>query len=228
MVLHDVLVVLSVYDGAFIDHDLGLVPLAVGLRVLRNGRDHVVERRRLAVAVHAQLGVGMVLVVEHLVLGAGDVDRLDLLLAVLRRGDLLGEVENARVTALRHLPLELELEILELVREDQVAAVARLGFAAARAVELDGSVVDRPARRHLVLAVAAPAVEGLAVEDHVVAVLVLGIGREIYRRVVEHGVFGNRGSGLGLGGRVVAGGLRLAGVASAGCQRQSERCACRR
>ena len=41
----------------------------------------------------------------------------------------------------------------------------------------------------------------MCIRDSVVAVLVLGIGREIYRRVVEHGVFGNRGSGLGLGGR---------------------------
>ena len=55
VVLHDVLVVLAVYDRAFVNHDLGLVPLAEGILVLRNGGDHVVERRRLAVAVDTQL-----------------------------------------------------------------------------------------------------------------------------------------------------------------------------
>lgn len=83
-----------------------------------------------------------------------------------------------------------ELEVLELVREDQVAAVAVLGFTAARTVEFDRTVVDRPFRGHVVFAVAAPAVERLAVEDHVVAVLVLRETCEVYRRIVDDRVFG--------------------------------------
>ena len=166
----------------------------------------------------------MVLVVKHLVLGAGDVDRLELLVAVLGGRHLLGQVEDTRVAALRDFPFELQFEVLELVGEDQVAAVARLGLAAACAVELDGAVVDRPACGHLVLAVAAPAVEGLAVEDHIVAVLVLGKIREIDRRVVHHGVFGNGVLRL-RGGRVGFGGLGFAGVAAARCQRERHRSA---
>ena len=191
MVLHDVLVVLAVYDRAFVNHDLGLVPLAEGILVLRNGGNHVVERRRLAVAVDTQLGIGMVGVVEHLILGARDVDRLVLGLAVLLGRNLLGQVEDARVAALRNLPLHLQFEVLELLGEDQVAALAGLGLAAARAVELDGAVLHRPARRSLVLAVAAPAVERLAVENHIVAVLVLRERGEVHLRVVDNGVFGN-------------------------------------
>ena len=166
----------------------------------------------------------MVLVVKHLVLGAGDVDRLELLVVVLGGRHLLGQVEDTRVAALRDFPFELQLEVLELVGEDQVAAVARLGLAAACAVELDGAVVDRPACGHLVLAVAAPAVEGLAVEDHIVAVLVLGEIREIDRRVVHHGVFGNGVLCL-RSGRVGFGGFGFAGVAAARCQRERHRCA---
>lgn len=45
-------------------------------------------------------------------------------------GYLLAEVEDTRVAAFGNFPLHFELEVLELVREDQVAAVAVLGSTA--------------------------------------------------------------------------------------------------
>ena len=161
----------------------------------------------------------MVLVVEYLVLGAGDVDGLHPLFAVLGRGYLLAEVEDTRVAAFGNFPLHFELEVLELVREDQVAAVAVLGFTAARTVEFDRAVVDRPFRGHVVFAVAAPAVERLAVEDHVVAVLVLREAGEVYCRIVDDRVFG-----YGLGFCRCRVGCRFAfGTRAAACR---HRCGC--
>ena len=226
VVLHDVLTVLAVNDRTLVNHDLRLVPLAEGLGVLRHGGDHVVERRRLAVAVHAQFGVGVILVIQYLIFGAGNIDRLQFHLAVLLGLDLLGQVEDTRIAALGDLPLQFEFEILELVREDQVAAVGLLRFAAARAVEFDRTVVDRPLGRNVVLAVTAPAVERLAVEDHVVTLLVDRKRRQVDLRLVDYVVDGSGFRfGLRFGSRL--GVLRLIGVSAASDHRQAQRGTCR-
>jgi hypothetical protein len=169
--------------------------------------------------IHAQFGVGVILVIQYLIFGAGNIDRLQFHLAVLLGLDLLGQVEDTRIAALGDLPLQFEFEILELVREDQVAAVGLLRFAAARAVEFDRTVVDRPLGRNVVLAVTAPAVERLAVEDHVVAVLVLREAGEVYCRIVDDRVFG-----YGLGFCRCRVGCRFAfGTRAAACR---HRCGC--
>ena len=43
MVLYDILTVLAVNYSTLVDHDLAVVPLAVRLRVLRLGRNHVIQ-----------------------------------------------------------------------------------------------------------------------------------------------------------------------------------------
>ena len=124
----------------------------------------------------------MVRVVEHLILGSRYEDRL--------AGNLLCQIEDAAVGALIDLVLELELEVLELlVRVDQVASVLSAGFAHARAVDLDRSVLDGPCGRHAGLVVAAPSVERLAVEDDRPAFvfgrgLSLSGGRAVCRRLL--------------------------------------------
>ena len=76
VVLDCVFTILTVNNSALIYHDLTGVPLTVTLEVLGIGRDHIVERRALAIAVLAEFGVGVVGIVEDLVLRSRDVDRL--------------------------------------------------------------------------------------------------------------------------------------------------------
>ena len=170
VILKDVLAILVVNDRAFIDHDPSCVPLAEGLGVLGLGGNHVVERSRLTVAINTQLGIGMVLVVENLILGSGDVDGLVVL--AVRSLDFLSQIEDTGIGALLNLPLKLEGEVLELVVEDDVATFVGLAFARAAALEGKAAVNDTPARRDVILAVSAPAVKRRAVEDGDVSVLV--------------------------------------------------------
>ena len=85
----------------------------------------------------------MVCVVKHLIFRRGDVDRLVALCPVLLLcRDFLSKVEDTRVSALGHLPFELKLEVLELVREDDISAFSGLAFAAAGSRELEATVLD--------------------------------------------------------------------------------------
>ena len=194
VVFEDLHVVLEVDDGALVHEDLGLVPLAERVLVLRNGRNHVIQGGGLTVAVHAEEGVRMVRVVQHLVLRSGDIDGLVALVAVLvLGGDFLREVEDTGVAALGDLPFELEGEILELVGEDDVAALAGLAFAGAGASELQAAVVDGPAGREFLLAVTAPSLRGSAVkEDDITIVIDLEIV-QVHLGGVDDRVFGNGG-----------------------------------
>ena len=208
VVFKHVLVVLAVDDGALEDDDLGLVPLAEGFGVLWLGGNHVVERGGLAVAIDTELGVHVVGVVEHLIFGAAlpDGDVLFLAFGVLGL-DFLCEVEDAGVAALGDLVFELEGEVLELVGEDEVAAAFYLGFAGAGAFEVDGAVFNIPAGGGFGHAVAAPTLEGLAVEEGDVAV---GIGGgQFCLFVIDDGELGHAGLGGGVG-------ATLAGAATAG------------
>ena len=158
VVFYDGLAVQVVGHGAFVDHDLTGVPFAERFGVLRFGRNHVVQRSRLAVAVHTQFGVGVVFVVEHLIFGSRNENRLV--------GNFLSQIEHAAVGAFVDFPFEFQFEILELLVENNVAAVLGTGFAHARSVDLDGAVFDGPCRGHVGTVVSAPSVERFAVEEH--------------------------------------------------------------
>ena len=158
--------------------------------------------------IDTELGVHVVGVVEHLIFGAAlpDGDVLFLAFGVLGL-DFLCEVEDAGVAALGDLVFELEGEVLELVGEDEVAAAFYLGFAGAGAFEVDGAVFNIPAGGGFGHAVAAPTLEGLAVEEGDVAV---GIGGgQFCLFVLDDGELGHAGLGGGVG-------ATLAGAATAG------------
>ena len=199
--------ILEVSDLAVLHDNLHLVPLAGRVGVLRLCDNHVVEACALADAEGgAELSIGVTLVVEHLALGAADVDGLIVELAAvvdgLRDGNIaslclfglgsvivdgsrfLAEVEDAGVAAFANLPFNLELKVLELVSEDDVAAFA-VGCAA---VEVQSTVLDVPLAGDVVLAVAAPAVEACAIEEDIVAVLVNLQRAEVNLRVLYNDV----------------------------------------
>src|SRR6185436_5299839 len=69
LVLDDGLLVLPQAHTAVIDLDFHVVPFAGGARVLGVGRNEVIERPCLTIAVHTELGIGMSLVIEDLHLG---------------------------------------------------------------------------------------------------------------------------------------------------------------
>ena len=111
-----VLVILSVYHSAFVHHDFSLVPFAERFCVLWNSGNHVIQRSRLAVVVLAQLGIRVIRIVQHLVFGSRDVDRLYYCVAVfVLRRYFLCQVEDTRVTAFGNLPFQFQFEVLELV-----------------------------------------------------------------------------------------------------------------
>ena len=111
----------------------------------------------------SELGIGVVLVVEYLALRSRDEYRLHTALGVL---GLLCEVEYAGVGTLAHLPLHVEDEVLELMREDDVAAlfVLALLFWSLIAHKVNCTVVNHPASWHIASAIASPALHGLAVK----------------------------------------------------------------
>ena len=189
VIFEHVLPVLPVYDRTLIYHDFCLVPFTERLGILRHSRNHVIQRSRLAVVVLAQLGIRMVGIVQYLVLRSGNVDGLHDFLAVLAgAGHFLGQVKNARVPPLGNLPFKFQLEILELVGEDKVAAVGILGFTPSGAVELDATVLNGPFSRDTVLAVTPPSIKSLPVENGDIPIR---IHRKIQR--VAFGGFQGRG-----------------------------------
>ena len=112
----------------------------------------------------------MTLVVEHLALGARDIDGLSMQLAILSyRCTLLCQVEDTRVTTLANLPLHFEHEILELVCKDDVTT-----FAFTTTIEVQAAILQIPLAGNVILLVTTPAIEALAIEQHVEAILVCG------------------------------------------------------
>ena len=85
---------------------------------------------------------------------------------------LLSEVEHARIAAFGNLVFKLKVEVLELVGKDKVATTFNLSLAGARALQVDGPILNVPTRRRLVHAVAAPALERLSVEEGDISVFV--------------------------------------------------------
>ena len=165
-VLQHLHAVLEVSYGAVFHAHAYLIPLSCGLGVLRLGGNHVVERACLPVVVLAELGIWVTLVVEHLALGARDIDGL--VSHAVGIDGLLRKVEDAGVATLGNLPFHLELEVrAELVGEDDVAALTL-----SLAVEMQASVLNLPFRGQVALAVAAPAGSVLATEDSDITLLV--------------------------------------------------------
>ena len=159
----------------------------------------------------------MVRVVQHLVLRRGDVDGLVALVAVLvLGGDFLREVEDTGVAALGDLPFEFEGEVLELVGEDDVAALAGLAFAGTGAGEFQATVLDSPAGREFLLAVTAPSLRGGAVEqDDIAFVIDLEIV-QVHLGGVDDRVGGNGGFSRFL--------LTLVAAGNGGDHQRSSRC----
>ena len=114
----------------------------------------------------------MSVVVENLILRSRLPYRQVCFLAVLFRHHLLGKIEDTGVTAFGNLILQLKLEVLELRSEDKVTAALNLSLARTGAFQLDCAVLDSPALGRRVHAIAAPAVESLAVEENDISVLV--------------------------------------------------------
>ena len=131
--------------------DLRMVPLAGRLHDLLGRRIDGIDRAGRGERV---LAVAVLVVVEDLVLGAGLVG------GAPRLGDA---VHDAAVAARGDLPVDLELEVAELLDRADVAALA---------VEHQDAVGHLPGVGGLVLLVPLPAVQGLAVEERIKAVLV--------------------------------------------------------
>ena len=74
----------------------------------------------------------MVHVVKNLILRTRDVDRLIAVITlVVLRCHLLSEVENTGVRALGNFPFKLDGEVLELMSEDDIAALSTLSLTSA-------------------------------------------------------------------------------------------------
>ena len=166
-VAHHLLAVEPVLDGVAAGHDPAAVPVPDRPgRVLRRRVQGVVRPVRVRV-------VGPEGAVADLVLGGVLVDVL---------GVLGGPVEDAAVAAVRHLPVERQLEVAELLLGDQVAGL----------LDPDQRPVDRlPAGRDALLLVAPPALRRGAVEQQPPAVGLLllgqGVGRRLGHRPAELG-----------------------------------------
>ena len=133
----------------------------------------------------------MVGVVEDLVLAARLPDRQISFLAVLvgRHAGchgLTGEIEDTRVATLANLVFEIELEVLELVGEDEVAAACCLSFTRSGAFQMDGTVLNAPALWRLSHAVAAPSCEIIAVEKCDIPILVNRIFADVNVLLVDN------------------------------------------
>ena len=110
----------------------------------------------------------MTLIVEHLTLRTRDVDRFGIQFTILTHsGTLLSEIEYSRVSSLGNLPFHLEDEVLELVGENDITA-----FAFASAIEVQATILHIPLVGHVILLVTTPAIQALAVEENIIAVLI--------------------------------------------------------
>ncbi len=189
MVFQDILVVLIMHDGSLVDHDFRGVPLLERILVLRNGGNHVVQRRALSVPVFSELRIRMVGVVQNLIFRGRNVDGLVSLRALfILRHDFTREVEYAGVASLGDLPVEFELEVLELGCKDDIAAFQGLCLARTRAGEFQTAVLDGPARRNGILAVTPPSIQSCSVKEDVVSLFIHRKGSEINLRLGDDGI----------------------------------------
>ena len=98
--------------STFVNKDFSLVPFAVRLLVLGLCGNHIVERSRLTVAVNTEFCIGVVGIVKHLIFGSRDINRLELLAAVLFCNfHFLSQIEDTGVAAFVNLPFQFELEV---------------------------------------------------------------------------------------------------------------------
>ena len=119
-----------------LDDDHGGVPCGDVERLLLGSRDEVVERAELAVALHAELGIGVTQVVENLELAA-----YGTAFAHVHVG--IDEVFDAAVGAFCYLEVNFEDEVVVVLLGDDVAAVAALGTVGL--LHLEHAVLDAPA-----------------------------------------------------------------------------------
>lgn len=166
LIFEELDVVEPVLDMVAADDDHGGVELVEDEGLVVADGDEVVEGPELAVALDAELGVGVTQVVEDLEFAADG-----------RSGALVeggvDEVLDAAVGTLSDLEVDAEHEVAPCAGGDDVAAVGALGTVAGMHLQL--SVGDGPSLfGEGVELGAAPAVGGLAVEEELPSLCLLG------------------------------------------------------
>jgi hypothetical protein len=169
VILQNLFAILVVPYRTLEDTNLHGVPLAIRLRILRNSRNHVVERRSLAVAVLTLVSILVVGIVEHLVLRARLPDGEVVTILTL---SLLGQVEDTGITTLADLILALESEVLELVSEEKVATALYLSLASTATHQVDAAVNTLPTCGNSVLTIATPTVETGAIVKNIISLCI--------------------------------------------------------
>ena len=91
VVLENLFAILIMNYSTLEDNDLGRVPLAKWLGILRISRNHVIQRGCLTVAINTQLGIDVILVIQYLILRGRLPDRQILAIGSL---DFLSQVED--------------------------------------------------------------------------------------------------------------------------------------
>src|SRR5712691_13227238 len=144
LVLEQLEAVQPVLDVVAVDDEPRRVPFAAGVDVAGRGRIEVVGRARRR---HARLAIRVLRVIQDLHFHRVPVD----LVAILA-----GAIEDTAVAAGLDLPVNAQLEILELVGRDDVATGAD---------PRERAILHRPAVGDRRLAVVAPASGCLAIEQ---------------------------------------------------------------
>ena len=171
-------------DVAAFDDDAAAVPVAnakffIPGRIEHFGGDEVVEGADGTVAGYALFGVGVVLVVEDLKLKADGGARAFVQLGV-------DEVFDAGVSAFSGFELELQFEVAEVFRGDDVAAVG--AFAAVAGQDAKFAVGDLPTGFGKAVEFrAAPAFGGFTIPEQAPAVAFLEVGQGIRDVIDLHG-----------------------------------------
>ena len=91
VILENLFAILIMNYSTLEDNDLGRVPLAKWLGILRISRNHVIQRGCLTVAINTQLGIDVILVIQYLILRGRLPDRQILAISSL---DFLSQVED--------------------------------------------------------------------------------------------------------------------------------------
>ena len=131
-------------NGSFVNHNLTGIPFTVRFGILRLCRNHVIERCRLTIAVNAELSIGVISIVKHLVFRSRLPDRNKLVLAIVVNRNFLCKVEYTRISTLGNFVFKGKFEILELVRKENIAAVYAATFSVAGTFKVNCAIVNIP------------------------------------------------------------------------------------
>jgi hypothetical protein len=149
---------MDVNNGTFVYQNSSRSPFARGFCVLRNGRNKIIQRSRLTIAVFAQLCIGVSLVIQNLIFESRLPNGFS--------GNLLRKIENAAVGARRHFPFKAQFKILEFAVVNNIASILGTGFSATRSLNFNGTVFNCPSFRNILAIITAPSVKIFSVEKH--------------------------------------------------------------